>query len=470
MSEINSKLSSIISFRNEGLIKVGNSIQLTNKILDEYSKRLYKPRFSSIILGTQEWMVENLSIVNFRNGEPIYQAKTVEDWKMAAQEQRPAWCYRGFDIVPHQYYKGNNLTDIDRERKLELAKGKDGSIIYNWYAITDPRGLAPDGWHIPIEDEWLTMINYIDANKTFKTREFYYDGLWCENRINTYGNAYMIIGCTVFFVNSSFQFPNSVIWKLEEKSISEVSFRDIRSKGVNLLEKGRDKVGFKVRCLRNQQIKINSIPQDFQFRSVLIGDNEWMQENLFVECFRNGDLIAEVKTVEDWYNAEIERRPVWCYYDNLPIYGKRYGKLYNLHTIIDTRGLAPIGWHIPNNDEWKSLLMSLGKSVGRKLKSTGGWDNYEINDYGSGKMKTGIGNGTNSSGFDALPGGGCFFNYKSSCKFQGIGSSGVWWSSELDNLIIYSSKDRCSWHPKSDILLKNGRYFIRGASVRCIKD
>ena len=92
-----------------------------------------------IKIGSQIWMSRNLNVEKFLNGELIREVKTNEDWFKARQQKQPAWCY----------YK-NDKAFGDRFGKL-----------YNWYAVNDPRGLAPKGWHIPsIESSyWNYSVN-----------------------------------------------------------------------------------------------------------------------------------------------------------------------------------------------------------------------------------------------------------------------------------------------------------------------
>ena len=90
-------------------------------------------------------------------------------------------------------------------------------------------------------------------------------------------------------------------------------------------------------------------------KEISIGKQVWTTENLNVEKFQNGDLIPFVETDEQWHEAGENEQPAWCYYDNDPSNGKKYGKLYNWYAIIDPRGLAPEGWHIPSDKEWTIL-------------------------------------------------------------------------------------------------------------------
>ena len=89
--------------------------------------------------------------------------------------------------------------------------------------------------------------------------------------------------------------------------------------------------------------------------SVKIGDQTWMSTNLNVSKFRNGDPIPEIKTEEEWINAGKNKQPAWCYYNNDPSNGSKYGKLYNWWAVKDPRGLAPEGWHIPSSGEFSYL-------------------------------------------------------------------------------------------------------------------
>ena len=146
-------------------------------------------------------------------------------------------------------------------------------------------------------------------------------------------------------------------------------------------------------------------------KEVTIGEQVWMAENLNVDKFRNGDPIPEAKTEEEWKRAGENGEPAWCYYENDPANGEKYGKLYNWYAVSDTRGLAPAGYHVPSDAEWTKLTDFLGSDAGKKMKSTSGWNED--------------GNGTNESGFSGLPVGGRYFN----CTFDGIGSTGNWWSS-----------------------------------------
>jgi uncharacterized protein (TIGR02145 family) len=100
--------------------------------------------YTTVTIGTQEWMKENLMVSKYRNGDPIGEVSDAGQWAAIYNNGNPtgqaAWCYYNNDAA-------NNTT-----------YGK----LYNWYAVADPRGLCPTGWHVPTDAEWYTLENYLD--------------------------------------------------------------------------------------------------------------------------------------------------------------------------------------------------------------------------------------------------------------------------------------------------------------------
>ena len=184
---------------------------------------------------------------------------------------------------------------------------------------------------------------------------------------------------------------------------------------------------------------------------VTIGKQVWMTQNLNVDKFRNGDPIPQAKTDEDWEKAGTDGKPAWCYYDNDPKNGIKYGKLYNWYAVNDSRGLAPAGWHIPTDAEWTILSDYLGgkDAAGTKMKSTIGWAKN--------------GNGTNSSGFSGLQGG----NRGYDGAFYNIGYIGNWWSSTEND-------SNNAWFRNLNYfngnVYRNNLNKAYGFSVRCLRD
>lgn len=88
------------------------------------------------------------------------------------------------------------------------------------------------------------------------------------------------------------------------------------------------------------------------YKTVQIGDQTWMTENLNVSRFRNGDLIKEAQSIEEWSYCAENKIPAWCYYQNNSEFAKKYGKLYNWYAAADSRGIAPIGWRVALIEDW----------------------------------------------------------------------------------------------------------------------
>jgi len=182
--------------------------------------------------------------------------------------------------------------------------------------------------------------------------------------------------------------------------------------------------------------------------TIKIGTQTWTTKNLDVTTYCNGDAIPQVQDANAWINL---RTGAWCYYENNSANGTTYGKLYNWYAVNDQRGLAPKGYHIPTDAEWKILTDYLGgESVaGTKMKSTSGWKNN--------------GNGTNTIGFAGLP-GGC---RNSNGDFFSIGAYGNWWSSSEDD-------SNFAWYRylNDDYgnVYRTNSYKRNGFSVRCLRD
>src|SRR5690606_11561084 len=98
--------------------------------------------------------------------------------------------------------------------------------------------------------------------------------------------------------------------------------------------------------------------------------------NLNVSNFRNGDPIPEAKNAAEWKEFCTNNKPAFVYLNFDPKNEKKYGKLYNFHAVMDPRGLAPNGWHVPNQSEFEGLISFLGGKyeAGKKMRATKNWD------------------------------------------------------------------------------------------------
>ncbi len=187
------------------------------------------------------------------------------------------------------------------------------------------------------------------------------------------------------------------------------------------------------------------------YTTIILGDKEWMVQNLRSSKYKNGEAIPNKVSNVDWQAANNTSLGAWCYYNHTSGYNNTYGKLYNWYAISDSRGLAPAGWHIPSMGEWAVLTAYLGGSnvAGGALKEAGisNWAN----------PNTGA---TNSVGFTALPGG-----YRlSNGTFNYFGTWGYFGSSDIGSFNQFRLRNTTA--ATDEGFYGNGE----GISVRCVKD
>jgi uncharacterized protein (TIGR02145 family) len=192
-----------------------------------------------------------------------------------------------------------------------------------------------------------------------------------------------------------------------------------------------------------------------EYETVIIGDQEWMAENLKTDLYCNGDSIP--------YSGDDVRVKV---YDNDPENEAVFGKLYNFQAVLDTAGLCPCGWHIPTELEYAILIDYLGgyekamkrlKSMGSLEKYNGLWSNPE-SDY--------VLDGNNVSGFNAIPAGIGFYNgylYQDSLvRFWSLPTEGL----DAVEFSIYIGLRYVDKQRNTLVQAKQFLYY----SIRCIKD
>ncbi|NDB34622.1 MAG: hypothetical protein EB023_04615 [Flavobacteriia bacterium] len=197
-------------------------------------------------------------------------------------------------------------------------------------------------------------------------------------------------------------------------------------------------------CTKKDQDPVSDIDGN-SYKAVGIGKQIWMAEDLKVTKFRNGDSIPRIQSVIDWEIAYQSYQPACCYFDNDP----SKGMLYNWYALNDPRGLAPEGWHVPTDDEWRTLEKKLKEDQGTKMKNTSGWNNS--------------GNGDNSSGFAGLPRG---YRYNEGYYYK-FGEEGFYWTStESGSLNAWNRSLKFD----SPQLLRGNYNKNGGFSIRCMKD
>lgn len=188
------------------------------------------------------------------------------------------------------------------------------------------------------------------------------------------------------------------------------------------------------------------------YDSVKVGKQVWMQRNLDVVTFRNGDSIFNAQTNEEWIQAIKDKKPAWCYYNNDKELGEKYGILYNWYTVNDCRELAPKGWRIPSRKDFKELEVEV-KGFYQRIgndKRKGEWIS---------KLKV------NQRGFKALRAGGRF----QEGEFRYLEEAVYFWSiTKKENLYDNNNAYMLMFTPVFSMIADYPQQY--GLTIRCIKN
>ena len=371
------------TYNKNSLLNVSNTITIESNGRTGYYR---KPE--------QVWMKKNLNLLSFKNGDPIPIINNENEWFKAGKNKEPACCFYN-----------NNPENKERY-----------GILYNWYAVTDKRGLAPKGWHIATLEEWERIVNTkwdsyveevgVEIYKPNIPRDFYqYGGSRVNNKMeNGYGDV-----CATWWTYTHL--------KGESAHYIGKCFND------NLCDKkfSNKSDGYYVRCVKDYPVKKpNGLWLSKDYVATKIYNQVWMGNNLRTLCFQNGDSILFVENETQFNSACRNRIPACCFSDFNPKNGERDGLLYNYFAVFDARGLAPNGWEIPSKADWLELANSFGgiNKAGDELKSKTGWVEH-YNRYG---------NGNNKSSFNAYP-SGIILSPGKNYNGSGVGQYAKFWSS-----------------------------------------
>ena len=421
-----------------------------------------------IKIGTQTWSTKNLDVTTYRNGDAIPQVQDKNSWENLTTG---AWCY----------YKNNSANGI--------KYGK----LYNWYAVNDPRGLAPKGYHIPEDEEWTILEDYLrttsfipgEKMKSTSGWDSYSSGgfskeVTCPNCANWNSEYHSKVACTTcqdtkyvsvyksmkthsgngtntsgfaglpggFRAGADVYTTNGWVEQLVTPagSFDGISFSGCwwSSSEVNTNDAWYRKLSNSLGYVyRNGDDKHNG----FSVRCLRGESNNSFQgdqsNSLFEVTIGNQIWTSKNLDVSTYRNGDAIPQVqdaakwtnlttgAWCYYENESAYGKKYGKLYNWYAVNDPRGLAPEGYHIPTDAESKTLIYYLGEKSSTKMKIIRG-------------------------GYRATDGN---YNY--------LGERGYWWSSSLEN----GYQARCRILNKIEDKPWSYYYPMRyGFSVLCLRD
>jgi len=197
------------------------------------------------------------------------------------------------------------------------------------------------------------------------------------------------------------------------------------------------------------------------YKTISIGDQLWMAENLRTTKYNDGQSITLIKDSATWAN---NTEPAYCWFNNDQSFceSNNYGAYYNWYA-VNTDKLCPDGWHVSTDENWQELIDFVGSHCadlgyeGRALKTTSGWE-Y---DESIGEMY-----GTDTYNFSATPAG-----MRSAQQFLFNGTFGFWWGTATENagtshFIIDGNEDNIRHVSTSEENSSKGT----GISVRCVKD
>jgi len=184
----------------------------------------------TVKVGNAEWMAQNLNVATFRNGEPIPEAKNQQDWVNAGEKSQPAWCHFNNDPASSEKY----------------------GRLYNFYAATDPRGIAPEGWHVASDEEWTQLSNAVGGDIVAGTKLKSKAGWNSGNGADAVGFAALPAGGRGGTSAFTGQGTVAVYWSTTSKSRSIAWYRVLHATRNGFYRESEDKMsGFSLRCVKD---------------------------------------------------------------------------------------------------------------------------------------------------------------------------------------------------------------------------
>ncbi len=403
--------------------------------------------YSLVEIRDQCWFAENLKTTHYADGTSIPELTAAEDWSNATIGARSAFAN-----------DSANLSTV--------------GYLYNWSAVNDAAGLCPSGWHVPTDAEWTALTDFLGGEATAGaklksapsdspgwdgTNATGFSGLPGGDRNGFYG----------YFDNSN----SGYWWTATSNSPTTSWFRLLGTDFVGVYRAAvTNSYGNSIRCLKDASDEgtadedatneeppslsdptcaSSSIEFDGQsYNVVQVGTQCWFKENLRTTQYANGLPIPQVTEPASWTTAQEGARVA---YSNDSTGLATNGYLYNGFAVNDESGLCPAGWRVPSDADWTTLADALGGNAvaGGKMKSSSSdnpaWD------------------GTNDSGFQALPTGirdhfdGAFLNGETDAAWWSstAGGSGAWYRK------LYANQE--SLDPFTG-------FMQFGFSVRCVQE
>jgi uncharacterized protein (TIGR02145 family) len=412
--------------------------------------------YTSVIIGTQEWLLEYYKTTKYSNGDNIPLVTDGTEWANVG--------------------------------KTDCLFGP----LYNWYVVSNTHGIAPAGWHVPTKTEWDTLITQLGglsiAGKHIKESgtKFWSAG---NTGDNSSGFSALGTGWRDYFDGLFYNYLNECdFWASTEQNIDVADAVWVLVNEDNITSFNNYKnLGFSIRLIKNStsltngQTSTMSDPEGNVYPTICIGSQEWMSVNLNSKKYIDGTPIPNITGDSEWIN---DKTGALCWYNNVEgtcsdldaycwqsndIANKLYGALYNFHAInhgvvnpgIDfvylERDYVPeTTWRVALNADFAKLGVYLGGDT-----VAGG----AMKEVGTTHWTTPNTDASNSSGFTALPGGW----RDDAGSFAGLGTANIMGTSqEYDAVSSYYAK----LNYNDGVLLDETIYLNKkyGLSVRLVRD
>ena len=477
---------------------------------DERDGQTYK----TIKIGTQTWMAENL---NYAYTSVPY------DYKGYTSDST-SWCYNDSAEYCAKYGRFYSWSAAMDSAAIFSDNGKGCSHGSNCVPTYPVRGVCPEGWHLPSEDEWRALIAAVGGDTMSGIKLKSTTGWDITNRPGKAndGNGWDAFGFNALPVGNSYQGTFNGMGREASFWSSTINgrFFDVFHAQLSHLVtstkiyQSTGELMHSVRCLKDEGDIMTNVfkgtmtdERDGQtYKTIRIGTQTWMAEN----------LNYAYTSVPYNYNEYTSDSTSWCYNDSAE-YCAKYGRLYTWAAAMDSavlfsnngkgcgfeaeckptypvRGICPSGWHVPTYDEFETLFEAVGSRsiAGLVLKSFEGWHengngtyNFDFKawsaSYGNYEGRSGNegdinGNGTYDFDFKALPAG--YRNYEG--RFGNEGDIAFFWSSTPLNYrkdsrgdymyLAWDEEEALYWRGDKKVEWTAIRYNVYGFSVRCIKD
>lgn len=354
--------------------------------MKQFKKNIYRTALADtcpdcvpgdITIGSQTWARCNTSVSKYNDGTDIPEVQDPTAW---AALTTGAWCY------------------YNNDPSTEAAYGK----FYNWYAVNDPRGLAPTGYHVPSDAEWTVLTNEL-GGLTSAGGALKETGLCHWSSPNTGAtNSSQFSAVASGIRNHLGAFGNkpsyAFWWSSTQLSASAAYMRNVSYNNSSVsVSNYLKQYGFSVRFIKDCPTCADGV--------VTIGTQTWTTCNMNVTKYADGTDIPEVTDPTTWSSLTTG---AWCHVNDDPANDAIYGKLYNWYAVVgiyDAASLAdpllrkqfaPTGYHVPTNAEMTYLIsntLSGPATAGREMKEVGTTHWSATNDATNTSCFTALGSG-----------------------------------------------------------------------------